>query len=100
MAPIPDPPSQAGALSLDQTAHDGIEGHSYNAAIYQGINMMAWEGWFVLFIISLCFGLMATNRFSPDLVLMGGLTLLLISDIITPTEALAGLANESMVTIA
>lgn len=62
--------------------------------------MMAWEGWFVLFIISLCFGLMATNRFSPDLVLMGGLTLLLISDIITPTEALAGLANESMVTIA
>jgi di/tricarboxylate transporter len=61
---------------------------------------MAWEAWFVLFIVALCFSLMASNRFPPDLVLMGGLTLLLISDTISPTEALAGLANESMVTIA
>jgi di/tricarboxylate transporter len=61
---------------------------------------MTLEAWFVLFVIFLCFSLMATNRFSPDLVLMGGLTLLLVSDVISPSEALAGLANESMVTIA
>ncbi|MES9971607.1 MAG: SLC13 family permease [Candidatus Thiodiazotropha sp.] len=61
---------------------------------------MTIEAWFVLFVISLCFGLMASNRFSPDLILMGGLTLLLVSNVLTPTEALAGLANESMVTVA
>jgi di/tricarboxylate transporter len=61
---------------------------------------MTLEAWFVLFVITLCFSLMATNRFPPDLILMGGLTLLLVSDVITPTEALSGLANESMVTVA
>ncbi|MES9829900.1 MAG: SLC13 family permease [Candidatus Thiodiazotropha sp.] len=61
---------------------------------------MSMEAWFVLAIISLCFCLMATNRFSPDLILMGGLTLLLVSDVISPSEALAGLSNEGMVTVA
>jgi di/tricarboxylate transporter len=61
---------------------------------------MAWDAWFVLAVVSVCFGLLASNRFSPDLILMGGLTLLLVSGIITPTEALAGLANEGMVTVA
>ena len=61
---------------------------------------MAWEAWFTLSIVILCFGLLASNRFSPDLILMGGLTLLLVSGIVTPEQALAGLANEGMVTVA
>ncbi len=61
---------------------------------------MAWDAWFVLAIIGLCFGLLASNRFSPDLVLMGGLTLLLVSGVVSPAQALAGLANEGMVTVA
>ena len=61
---------------------------------------MAWEAWFVLLVVSICFGLLASNRFSPDLILMGGVTLFLVSGIISPSQALAGLANEGMVTVA
>ena len=61
---------------------------------------MAWDAWFVLSIVLLCFGLLASNRFSPDLILMGGLTLFLVSGIVSPAQALAGLANEGMVTVA
>ncbi len=60
---------------------------------------MNWEAWFVLAVVVLCFGLLSSNRFSPDLVMMGGLTLLLLSGVISPQEALAGLANEGMVTV-
>lgn len=62
--------------------------------------LMAWEAWFALTIVILCFGLLASNRFPPDITLMGGLTLLLVSGIVTPEQALAGLANEGMVTVA
>ena len=61
---------------------------------------MTWDAWFVLAVISLCFGLLATNRFSPDLILMGGVTLFLVSGIVSPSQALAGLSNEGMVTVA
>jgi di/tricarboxylate transporter len=60
---------------------------------------MAWDAWLVLLIIALCFGLLASNRFSPDLILMGGLTLLLVTGIISPEQALAGLSNQGMVTV-
>ncbi|MGB5281009.1 MAG: SLC13 family permease, partial [Arenicellales bacterium] len=61
---------------------------------------MTWDAWFVLAVISLCFGLLATNRFSPDLILMGGVTLFLVSGIISTSQALAGFSNEGMVTVA
>ncbi len=61
---------------------------------------MTWEAWFVLAIVLLCFSLLASNRFPPDLVMVGGLTLLLLGDIVSPAQALAGLANEGMVTVA
>ena len=61
---------------------------------------MTWEAWFALSIVILCFSLLALNRASPDLVLMAGLTPLLVIGIVTPAQALAGLANEGMVTVA
>ena len=61
---------------------------------------MVWDAWFVLAVVLLCFGLLASNRFSPDLILMAGLTLLLVSGTVSPEQALAGLANEGMVTVA
>ena len=60
---------------------------------------MNWEAWFVLAVVLLCFGPLSSNRFSPDLIMMGGLTLLLLSGVISPQQALAGLANEGMVTV-
>ena len=44
--------------------------------------------------------LLASNRFPADTVLLGALGLLMVSGILTPSEALAGLANPGMVTIA
>lgn len=52
-------------------------------------------GVLVAVVLALCL-----LRSGPDLVLLGGLTVLLIVGIITPQEALAGFANEGLVTIA
>ncbi len=60
---------------------------------------MPFEAWFTLIIIALCFALLASNRYSPDTILMGGLTLLLVSGVISSKEALMGFANEGMVTV-
>jgi len=61
---------------------------------------MIWEAWLTLGVVALCIGLLATNRFPADVVMVGGLTLLLLAGVLTPGEALAGLANEGMVTVA
>lgn len=44
--------------------------------------------------------LLASNRFPADTILLSALGILLISGILTPIEALAGLSNPGMVTIA
>jgi di/tricarboxylate transporter len=60
---------------------------------------MGWEGWFSIGVTTLCFSLLALTRVAPDMVMVGGLTLLLVSGVLTPQQALAGLANEGMVTV-
>jgi len=60
---------------------------------------MSWEGWFTLAVVGLCFGLLARNRAPPDITMAGGLTLLLVSGVLTPAQALAGFANEGMITV-
>lgn len=60
---------------------------------------MSGDAWLALGITISCFGLLASNRFAPDTVMMGGLTLLLLSGVLAPQEALAGFANEGMVTV-
>ncbi len=61
---------------------------------------MTLEAWFVIGVIILCFALLASNRFSPDLILMAGVTLLLLTGVITVEEALNGFSNEGMATVA
>jgi di/tricarboxylate transporter len=60
---------------------------------------VSWEAWFTLAVVALCFGLLVRNRAPPDIAMAGGLTLLLISGVLTPAQALAGFANEGMVTV-
>jgi di/tricarboxylate transporter len=60
---------------------------------------MGWEAVFTLGVVAACIVLLAWNRYSPDLILMAGLTLLLLAGVLTPQAALAGLANEGMVTV-
>ena len=60
---------------------------------------MGWEGWYSIAVTTLCFSTLATTRYSPDIVLVGGLTLLLLAGVLSPEQALSGLANEGMVTV-
>lgn len=44
--------------------------------------------------------LLATTRLAPDLVLVGGVALLMVLGIVPPADALGGMANEGMITVA
>jgi di/tricarboxylate transporter len=55
---------------------------------------------FVLAVIFIMLVLLIVTPLGPDTVLMGGLTLFLVLGIISPVEALSGLSNEAMVSVA
>jgi di/tricarboxylate transporter len=61
---------------------------------------MSMEAWFTVAVVLVCLGLLASNRVAPDLVMTAGLTLLLVAGVLSPQQALAGLANEGLVTVA
>lgn len=61
---------------------------------------MPWEALLTLAVVALCVGLLASNRYPPDVVMLGGVTLLLLAGVITPTDALSGLSIKGMVTVA
>ncbi len=61
---------------------------------------MGFEAWLTLAVVVMVLGLLATSRLSPDLALGGGLMVLLLCGVIKTEEALAGFANEGMITIA
>ena len=63
------------------------------------LNSLSWEAWLSIGVVMVCVVLLALNRYSPDIVLAAGVTLLLVGGVITPQEALSGLANEGMVTV-
>ncbi len=53
-----------------------------------------------LSVIVFCFGLLVFSRFPADAVLIGGVALLTLLGVITAEEALLGLSNEGMATVA
>ncbi|MCL4194498.1 MAG: SLC13 family permease, partial [Thermoguttaceae bacterium] len=61
--------------------------------------MMSPEAWYSLLVVCAVLAVLSRSRFPPDLVLMGGLAMLFVPGILTAGEALAGLANEGMVTV-
>lgn len=61
---------------------------------------LGWQAWFTLAVIGTVFLTFLTTEIATDVVLVGAVTLLLISGILTPREAFAGFSNESIVTIA
>jgi len=58
------------------------------------------QAWQVVGIISLCLGLLIFSRYPADAVLVGGVALLVLLDILSPQEALSGMSNEGMITVA
>ncbi len=57
------------------------------------------DAWFTLGVLGLIFAMLVWGRVAPDVVLIGGVVLLLLKGILEPREALAGLANEGMASI-
>jgi len=60
---------------------------------------MSWQAWYTLTVVAACFGALSLSRAATDMVMIGGVMLLLVAGVLTPAEALAGLSNEGMVTI-
>lgn len=60
---------------------------------------MTPDAWITVAVIALMVLVMAFNLAGPDLVLVGGLTILLAAGVILPAEAFAGMANSAVVTV-
>ncbi len=60
---------------------------------------MSWEAWLAVAVVLANIGLLMFTRYSADLVLMAGVTLLVLLGILKPSEALAGFSNEGMATV-
>ena len=66
---------------------------------------MAWEGWVTLFTVLLMAFALMRNLAGPDVVLLGGLTLLMSLSLVSdkfpsPAVAVADFGNEGLITIA
>lgn len=61
---------------------------------------MGWEAWFTLGVLALTFALLAWGKTAPSACMWFGVALLFGVGIIPVDKALAGLANEGMVTVA
>src|SRR5690242_19812094 len=61
---------------------------------------MTAEAWVALGVVALVIAVLAFTRTAPDLVLSGGLALLLVLKGISPADALSGFANQGVGIIA
>ncbi len=67
---------------------------------------MGWEGWFSLGVVGLVLGALIWGRVAADVVIIGGVVLLVLvgyftkTDILTTSQALAGMSNQGMITVA
>ncbi len=61
---------------------------------------MGWEGWVTIGSVVMMFVFLVGTRIGPEFIVMGVLTLLVTIGIVSPTEALVGLSNQGMVTVA
>src|SRR3990172_12828379 len=61
---------------------------------------MGFEAWVTISVLLSILALLATTNVAADFAMLGGLTLLMIVGIVSPREALAGMAEPAMITVA
>jgi len=61
---------------------------------------MGWEGGFSILVTLAVLGTLVFTRIGPELVLMAALTLLLVTGVLAPDQALAGFSNSGLITVA
>ena len=60
---------------------------------------MPFNGWISIGVTLACLLTLATTQFGTDVVMMAGLTVLMLTKVIGPQDALSGFANESLISI-
>jgi len=60
---------------------------------------MGFDAYLTLGVVALVVALLAATRLAPDLVLGGGLMVLLLAGVVGAEDALSGFSNEGMITI-
>jgi di/tricarboxylate transporter len=60
---------------------------------------LGFDAWFTLAVVLGTIVLLTRSRVAPDLVFVAALTVLMVSGVLTPTEALAGLGNPGLATV-
>ena len=60
---------------------------------------MGVDAWLTLGVIVLSVALMIRSRIAPDVILVGALTILIVSGVLSPEAALAGLGNPGLATV-
>ncbi|MEN1705936.1 MAG: SLC13 family permease, partial [Planctomycetota bacterium] len=61
---------------------------------------MQWQGWATIAVIVLMVVGVARGRTGTDIVLVASVAILVLLGVLTPAEALAGMANPGMITVA
>ncbi len=61
---------------------------------------MTLAGWTVICVIIGCLVLLMSTTISVDIVFLGGLTVVIITQVVAPAEALVGFSNQGMLTVA
>lgn len=61
---------------------------------------MDWQAWLSLALTAGVLGVLITTRLAPHVVLMSALTILSVTGVLTPSEALGGFANSGLITVA
>lgn len=61
---------------------------------------MGVDGWLSIAVVVATVGVLIGTRIAPDMVLVAALTMLIVSGVLGPEEALAGLGNPGLVTVA
>lgn len=59
-----------------------------------------WQAWLTLGVILAVLAVLVSNRVSPDVTLVGGVTVLLLAGVLDTERAFAGMSNEGMLTVA
>lgn len=60
---------------------------------------LGWEAWLTVVVLVAVFSLLAASSIAADMIMLGGVTALLVTGVLTPKEALAGMSNEGMITV-
>lgn len=64
------------------------------------LNLMEWQGWLSLALTFAALAALTLTRIRPHIVMIGVLTLLSVTGVLSADEALAGFANPGLITVA